>query len=202
VDILKFQHLNSSKSSQFSKQNFNILALCLQDIFANTGFTISNVLRALILHLQIQSNCKQLFGYVGGISTLFANKSNFRQILVMMVGSPLFMQTISTSNFMHWLPRLYCLSLHHLIVTADLSLTFSLQPKLKSVLSDHYVNFRDTHRRTTACCLYSRVCTDLPVESWGPRPYPLSYSFRIRHCRFQLNIWPHHLSRIHAKCHR
>jgi hypothetical protein len=32
VDILKFQHLNSSKSSQFSKQNFNILALYLQDI--------------------------------------------------------------------------------------------------------------------------------------------------------------------------
>ena len=33
VDILKFQHLNSSKSSQFSKQNLNILALYLQDIF-------------------------------------------------------------------------------------------------------------------------------------------------------------------------
>ena len=32
VDILKFQHHNSSKSSQFSKQNFNILALYLQDI--------------------------------------------------------------------------------------------------------------------------------------------------------------------------
>jgi len=78
VDILKFQHLNSSKSSQFSKQSFNILALYLQDIFANTGFTISNVLRALILHLQIQSN--------------------FKQLLVMSVGLPLFLQTNPTAG--------------------------------------------------------------------------------------------------------
>ena len=78
VDILKFQHLNSSKSSQFSKQNFNILALYLQDIFANTGFTISDVLRALILQLQIQCN--------------------FKQLLVMSVGFPLFMQTNPTSG--------------------------------------------------------------------------------------------------------
>jgi hypothetical protein len=104
----KLQHLGTISSRHFCKYWLHNLRC-----FASPDFAASN-------SMQLQAT----FGYVGGISTLYANKSNFRQILVMMVGSPLFMQTISTSNFMHWLPWLYCLSLHHLIVIADLSLTF------------------------------------------------------------------------------
>jgi hypothetical protein len=75
------QHLQLIQNFAFPKQNFNILAFAT----SNSDSTSNNV-----------------FGYVGGISTLYANMSNytfnFKHFLVMSVGFPLFMQTNLTSG--------------------------------------------------------------------------------------------------------
>ena len=76
-------HLQLIQNFTFQSKNFNILA-----------FATSNS----------DPTSNKVFGCVGGISTLYANMSNytfnFKQFWVMSVGFPLFMQTLST-NFMH-----------------------------------------------------------------------------------------------------
>ena len=101
-----------------------------------------------------------ILGVVG--FQFFCKQVQLQAILVMMVGFPLFMQTTSTSNFMHWLPRPLLPQPSSFSLSLPASATDNLlQPKLKSILSNDHVDFRDTHRRATARCFDSRICCDL-----------------------------------------